>query len=301
MLYCVGLESKSSPVSRSTDSNDDHSRNGRSQPQQQHGEKHYPHSDSVTVVSIAVCRSTTHTFAAIDDAGVVSFWRLPMDDSSRNEEELIAYWNAVSCAEEKLPNIAKCYKVRPQLLSSYQLPRVMVPGEKIVNINFSPDDAYMTVSTNRRILLLSMQPFGSRTSMIDLEDDRSSAVVASMRVYGWTEMDSTGSSHNDVVGHFAFHFHDRQNTKVQNHVKTTSGSLFTQRQETSPKIIGVLWKIAEYNEPVQGEDIREMKVSYGPFKNNYLEELELKNCKISRQLWTEELFQCTLRKLRITN
>jgi hypothetical protein len=226
-----------------------------------------------------------------------------MDDSSRNEEELIAYWNAVSCAEEKLPNIAKCYKVRPQLLGSYQLPRVMVPGEKIVNINFSPDDAYLTVSTNRRILLLSMQPFGSgASSMIDLEDDRSSAVVASMRVYGWTEMDSTGSSQNDVVGHFAFHFYDRQNTKVQNrteYVEPTSGSLFTQRQKTSPKIVGVLWKIAEYNEPVlQGEDIREMKVSYGPFKNNYLEELELKNCRISRQLWTEELFQCTLRKLR---
>lgn len=302
MLYCVGLESKSIQVSRSTDSSDDQSRSARSQAHQ-HADKHFPHSDSVTIVSISVCRSTTHTFAAIDDAGVVSFWRLPMDDSSSNEEELIAYWNAVSCAEEKLSNIAKCYKVRPQLLSSYQLPRVMVPGEKIVSINFSPDDAFLTVSSNRRILLLSMQPCGSGSSMIDLEDDRSSSVAAPMRVYGWTEMDSTDSTQNDVVGHFAFHFYEKQNTKVQNHIGSTSDSdsLFTQRrQKAAPKIIGILWKIADYNEPVlPGEDTPgEMKVSYGPFKNNYLEELELRNCRISRQLWTEELFQRALRKMR---
>jgi hypothetical protein len=300
VLYCVGLESKSMQMSRSSDSSDDHSRSGRTQ---QHPNKHYPHSDSVTVVSIAICRSTKHTFAAIDDAGILSFWRLPMDDFSKSEEDIIEYWNASSSAEEKLQNIAKCYKVRPQLLSSFQLPHVMVPGEKIIKINFSPDDAYLTVSSNRRILMLSMQPCGFDTAIIDLEDDRSTSAAGQMRVYGWAEMDSTGSSHNDVVGHFAFQFFEKQDAKVQRSSEkeqTATGSLFTQRQKAAPKNIGVLWKITECNETVLQDDESpgEMKISYGPFKNSYLEELEFKNCRITRQLWTEELFQWVLRKMR---
>jgi len=81
----------------------------------------------------------------------VSFWHLetPTADGRSSCE----HWSRALDKSQKLTNVARCYKIRNQLLTSIRKKR---EDESIRSIKFSPDDKHLVVTTSSRVVLLSL-------------------------------------------------------------------------------------------------------------------------------------------------
>lgn len=114
----------------------------------------------------------------------MSFWHLetPTSDGRSSCE----HWSRAVDKTQKLANVARCYKIRNQLLSSIRKKRM---DESIRNIKFSPDDKHLIVTTSTRVVLLSL----------DLDTTK-----WALKVRGWNEL--VGVTNKDKAAVFSVDF-----------------------------------------------------------------------------------------------
>ena len=213
VLYCV-------PARESSAMSSHHISNNKSEK----GAGFYPHKLDATVVSIAVSQ-TMQMYAAADDQvmtrkvflmprqlniktfikGVVSFWHLetPTSDGRSSCE----HWSSALDKTQKLTNVARCYKIRNQLLASIRKKRM---DESIRSIKFSPDDKHLIVTTSTRVVLLSLNLDKDKwalkvrgwNELLGVADKDKAAVFSVDFVGGGSDTDSAGSSNGPGLGSY---------------------------------------------------------------------------------------------------
>lgn len=277
-------------------------------------------------------------FAAADSIGTISFWDLSKGDAENSAD----YWASAALPESKLQNISKCYRVKAHFLYRFDF-KVETFGleeeekddgedgtgdgnmERIVYMEFSPDDAYLQVSTNKRLVFLILRPplssipssplspwsASSSPCTVFRPTSASNEREDNVQVFGWTEIDTVGNSSN--TGHFSFHFFDKCMSRST--ISTGDASLHDKDSsglDLNESLIsldgacvtgGVLWKVVECKNPLTpATSLRNPPSSSSSIQQfilNNADESNDKFCRVSRQVWTEKMLQNVLIRSKV--
>jgi len=190
--------------------------------------------------------------------------------------------------------------------------------ERIVHMQFMPnDDRYLQVSTTRRLVLLSLHYIpciadDEEKDGIEFCDADTEDGFYPTQVYGWTELDSIGHSHR--MGRFSFFYsnnsgcsssRDRIRESVNRDESYDNGRPLYTASGLSEETAGILWKVVEDNSlrnkllstPLRSGNKPNFN-SFPAFAPSNEDESTLSTCRVSRQVWTNAMFQDALNRMK---
>lgn len=261
-----------------------------------------PH-DADSVITTFDSAKTSSVFVVGDNKGKVSLWHMP-----RNKELCSLSPNSViNC--HAIKRITK--RLRPELVATLDLSSMdstkpsdttfaggknfdasVDSSERIIKLTFYCEDKYLVISTNRRLLLITMKSEEDSTGKFTMYDglsrSRSDSIesVAAMaaRVQhskiitgfdGWIQIDRAMPGRKAVFSMYIGPEKKKKETDVRKIVQ---------------------WKVLETD-----DDLEEAKVaSWLKGNKKTVENVANKNrkCTVSRVEWTEEMFLAMFEKLK---